>query len=98
MGTPDDLAFGLEVRGVGDGYRLGVGLQLVDGAAAGRQLYCTQFAGDYFFCDGRGEASILRFNGVERGDRVHVDTRRFLAYGYWASHHLLPDAVFDSFR
>jgi hypothetical protein len=98
MGAPDDLPVGVEVAGVGDGYRLGVGVRMLDGKAAGRQLYCTDFAGDVFFCDGRGEASILRFTDVAPGDRVRLDNRRFLAYCYWARHHLLPDPVFDSFR
>ncbi|MDO8363357.1 MAG: tannase/feruloyl esterase family alpha/beta hydrolase [Actinomycetota bacterium] len=98
MGTPAELPFGVVVKGVGDGYRLGVGLRMVDGAATGRQLYCTSHAGDAFFCDGRGEASIQRFTGAQPGDRVHVDNRRFLAFCYWSRHHLLPDAVFDSFR
>ena len=98
MGSPTELAIALQVAGVGDGYRLGTGIRLLDGPGAGRQLYCTQWADDVYFCDGRGEASIVRFDGVRPGDRVHVDNRRFLAYCYWARHHLLPDPVFDSFR
>ena len=93
-----DIAFGVEVKGVGAGYRLGVGLRMVSGKATGRQLYCTEFGGDSFFCDGRGEANILRFIDVEPGDEVHVDNHRYLAYCYWARHHLLDDHIFDSFR
>ncbi len=98
MGSPTDLAVAVQITGVGAGYRLGMGIQVLDGAAGGRQLYCTQSAHDFYFCDGRGEASIVRFGGVQVGDKVHVDNRRFLAYCYWARHHLLPDPVFDSFR
>ena len=98
MGSPTDLAVAVQISNVGTGYRLGMGIKVLDGAAAGRQLYCTQSAHDFYFCDGRGEASIVRFNGVQAGDKVHVDNRRFLAYCYWARHHLLPDPVFDSFR
>jgi hypothetical protein len=97
MGSPADLPVGVEIAGVDSGYKLGAGIRLLDGKAAGRQLYATDFAGDFYFCDGRADASILRFSDVAPGDKVHVDNRRFLAYCYWARHHVLPDAVFDSF-
>ena len=44
------------------------------GKAAGRQLYCMNYGGDVFFCDGMGDVSILRFKDVAVGDTVHVDT------------------------
>jgi hypothetical protein len=97
-GIPMDLPMALEVKGVGKGYRLGVGLRLLSGRAKGRQLYATHFADDLFVCDGRGDANILRFTDVIPGDEVHVDNRKYLAYGYWARHHLLEDPQFDAFR
>jgi hypothetical protein len=93
-----DIEFGVELEPVGPGYRLGVGLRVISGKATGRQLYATEFAGESFFCDGMGEANILRFSGVEPGDEVHVDNHRYLAYCYWARHHLLDEHIFDSFR
>ena len=35
---------------------------------------------------------------MKPGDEVHVDNHRYLAYCYWARHHLLDDHIFDSFR
>ncbi len=90
--------YAVEVKGIGDGYRLGTGVRLTTGAAAGRQLYCNSFAGDVLFCDGHGDANIQRFNGVQPGDLVHVDNRRFLAFCYFARHHPMDDIAFDSFR
>ncbi|MCU1344743.1 MAG: hypothetical protein JWL70_1009, partial [Acidimicrobiia bacterium] len=98
MGSPLDLPIAVEVKNIGKGYRLGTGLQLRSGKAVGRQLYATEFVGDVFFCDGRGEANILRFTDVLPGDEVLVDNRKFLAYHYWARHHILDELVFDSFR
>jgi hypothetical protein len=83
-----DLPLVVEVKGVGSGYRLGTGLRIMSGPAAGRQLYCLQSAGDFFLCDGMGEASNLRFGGVLAGDEVHVDNHAFLAFGYYYRHHL----------
>jgi hypothetical protein len=40
---------------------------------------------------GTGDANILRFTGVEPGDEVLVDNRKFLAYCYYARHHVIDD-------
>jgi hypothetical protein len=93
-----DMPYAIEVKGLPEGYRLGAGLQLKSGAAAGRQLYCIGTAGDLFACDGHGEANIERFNGVQAGDEIHVDNRKFLAFCYFHRHHLMDDAQFDSLR
>ncbi len=93
-----DLPFAIEVSGLDGGYRLGAGVRIMTGKAAGRRLYATGVAGDVFACDGTGEANVLRFEGVEAGDEVHVDNRRFLAYCYYARHHLLDEPQFDSLR
>ncbi|HEX3793109.1 MAG TPA: tannase/feruloyl esterase family alpha/beta hydrolase [Acidimicrobiales bacterium] len=93
-----DMAYAIEVKGLPEGYRLGAGLQLQSGEAAGRQLYCIGTAGDLFACDGHGEANIERFNGVQAGDEIHVDNRKFLAFCYFHRHHLMDDAQFDSLR
>ncbi|MCW2529466.1 MAG: hypothetical protein JWM76_4326 [Pseudonocardiales bacterium] len=89
-----DLPMAVEIKGVGEGYQLGTGVRLTSGAAAGRQLYCTGFANDVFFCDGVAEANLQRFREVEIGDEVHVDNSRFLAYCYYSRHHLMPDEQF----
>jgi hypothetical protein len=93
-----DMAYAVEVKGLPDGYRLGAGLQLKTGDAAGRQLYCIGSVGDVFACDGHGEANLMRFNGVKVGDEIHVDNRKFLAFCYFHRHHLMEDAQFDSLR
>ena len=93
-----DMAYAVEVKGLPDGYKLGAGLQLKTGKAAGRQLYSIGNVGDIFACDGHGEANIERFNGVEVGDEIHVDNRKFLAFCYFHRHHLMEDAQFDSLR
>jgi hypothetical protein len=97
-GIASDLPIAVEVKGVGRGYRLGAGIRVVSGKAAGRQLYCLQFAEDLFVCDGRAEASNLRFTDVLAGDEVHVDNRRWLAYCYYARHHIMDDQQFDFLR
>lgn len=93
-----DQPYALQIRGLPDGYRLGAGLELVSGNAKGRQLYAIGTAGDLFAGDGHGEANLLRFSGVEAGDEVHVDNRKFLAFCYFHRHHLMEDAQFDSLR
>jgi hypothetical protein len=89
----------IEVKGVPAGYILGAGVQITSGQAAGRQLYCLMSAGDYYLCDGMGDASNLRFSGVLAGDEVHVDNHAFLAFCYYYRHHLSRAEVdYDSLR
>jgi hypothetical protein len=88
----------VEVKNVGAGYRLGTGLRITSGTAAGRQMYCIAFAEDIFFCDGVAEANLQRFRGVAVGDSVHIDNRAFLAFCYYSRHHLMSDKQFDSLR
>src|SRR3546814_14821797 len=64
-----DMPIAIELPGLGNGYRLGAGVRVTSGAAAGRQLYCTASAGDILFCDGRAEANLVRFGGVQPGDK-----------------------------
>jgi hypothetical protein len=90
-GDAADLPYAVEVEGLKGGYRVGTGVTIMTGAAAGRSLYATGAAGDVFACDGTGDANILRFTGVEPGDEVMVDNRKFLAYCYYARHHVIDD-------
>jgi Tannase and feruloyl esterase len=87
-GTGFTLPCVIEVKGIDSGYRLGTGVRVTTGQAAGRQLYCLNSAGDFFFCDAMGEASNLRFGGVLPGDEVHVDNHAFLAFCYYYRHHI----------
>lgn len=93
-----DLPVAVEVAGVPDGYRLGAGVKVVSGAAAGRQLYAMYSGGDIFSCDGRDEANLQRFTGVEPGDLVHVSNRAFLAFCYYYRHHAMEEPQFDFLR
>ena len=93
-----DAPYAIQIKGLPGGYRLGTGLKMVSGQAKGRQLYCIGTAGDLFAGDGHGEANLERFRGVQAGDEVHVDNRKFLAFCYFHRHHAMDDAQFDSLR
>jgi hypothetical protein len=93
-----DMGFAVQIDGLPEGYRLGAGVKLLDGGAAGRQLYAMSTIGNVFMCDGHGEANLKRFEGVIAGDRVHVSNRKFLAFCYFHRHHLMEDTQFDSLR
>jgi hypothetical protein len=88
----------VELEDTVDGYLLGSGVRLIDGAAAGRQLYCMNGVGNLLLLDGEGEASNLRLSGVKPGDAVQFDNRAFLAYCYYARHHVLESPEYDQFR
>ncbi|HVU74710.1 MAG TPA: hypothetical protein VHE83_17235, partial [Mycobacteriales bacterium] len=90
-----DLPVGVELADVPAGYRLGAGIRVISGAAAGRSLYCINHAGDAWLCDGVAENNILRFTGVEVGDKVQLDNRAFLAFCYYYRHHVVNDPNFD---
>jgi hypothetical protein len=98
LGDGMDLPMAVELDGVGTGYRLGMRVRPTGGAAKGRNLYCASFADNVFYCDGEGEANLARFRDVLPGDDVEVDNRKFLAYMYFARHHLMEDMQFDALR
>jgi Tannase and feruloyl esterase len=97
-GEAYDFPYAVELEGLEGGYRLGTGVRVVNGKAAGRSLYATGFAGNVFACDGHGDANVLRFRDVLPGDEVHVDNRKFLAYCYFARHHMMDDPAFEHLR
>jgi hypothetical protein len=82
----------------GSGYRLGAGLQVVSGDAAGRQLYVMSHTGDVLVGGGHGDADKEKFAGVKAGDQIHVDNRKFLAFCYFHRHHIMNDSQFDGLR
>lgn len=87
----------IEVDGI-EGYTLGAGVKVLTGAAAGRQLYVMKHVGNTLMCDGRGEANLKRFDGVAVGDKVLVDNSRFLAFCYFARHHVMDDGSMDHLK
>ena len=99
LGGDPSLPMVVELEGLGQtGYRLGASVTMLTGAAAGRRLYCGAHADDVLYCDAVGEANLLRFSDVLPGDEVQVDNRDFLAFHYFARHHLMSDPQFDSLR
>jgi hypothetical protein len=97
-GEAYDFPYAVELDGLKGGYRLGTGIRVLTGKAAGRSLYATGFAGNVFACDGQGDANLRRFQDVLPGDEVQVDNRRFLAYCYFARHHVMDEPAFDHLR
>jgi hypothetical protein len=93
-----DFPIAIEVKGIESGYKLGTGVKIESGNAKGRQLYCMNYGGDVLFCDGRGEANLQRFIGVEVGDMVHIDNHAFLAFCYYYRHHISDDPANDFLR
>lgn len=93
-----DMPVAVQLSGLEGGYRLGAGLRITSGAAAGRQLYALQAVDDVFQGDGVAEANLQRFTGVEVGDTIRVDNRAFLAFCYYYRHHLMEDQQFDFLR
>ncbi len=85
-----EVPMAIELDHVPPGHRLGAGIRITSGAAAGRQLYCLNGVGNIFLCDGGGEASNARFTGVNPGDKAQFDNRPFLAYCYYYRHHVIP--------
>ena len=96
---PRSAAWRSSSRASGPGYRLGAGVTPAHGRGGrAAALLRSSVADDVFYCDGEGEANLLRFTDVLPGDEVHVDNRKFLAYHYFARHHLMDDMQFDSLR
>ena len=93
-----DLPIGVQIPGLNRGYRTGAGVRVVSGDATGRQMYCLNHGGDFFFCEGRGDANLLRFTGAEIGDDVHVDNHAFLAFNYYYRHHISEEPLYDFLR
>jgi len=88
----------IELDHIPPGYLLGAGVRAVTGEAAGRQLYCINGVGNFVLCDGEGEASNARFDGILPGDEIQLDNRAFLAFCYYYRHHLLPSSEWDFLR
>jgi hypothetical protein len=93
-----DTPMAIEVDTDLTGYIQGTGVQMVTGASAGRQLYCTKGVRNILLCDGEGEASNQRFTGVLRGDEVHVDNHAFLAFCYFYRHHVMDTPQWNFLR
>lgn len=94
-----DFPYAVELDGIERGYLVGTNVKILTGDAAGRSLYATGAAGRVLACDGTGDANTKRFGGVQPGDEVQVCNRSFLAYCYFARHHVMDDEpAFDHLR
>ena len=88
----------IEIGGLPEGYLLGTGVKVLTGKGAGRQFYCLNYGGNVLFCDGHGDANILRFTDVAAGDKIHIDNHAFLAFCYYYRHHISDDPSNDFLR
>jgi hypothetical protein len=86
-----DAVLAVEVETPPGGYVLGASMEIVDGAGAGRRLYCNSRIDDVLFGDAMGEAGIVRFLDVLPGDRIRLDNRAFLAFCHFHRHFSAPD-------
>lgn len=87
--SPPDLAMGLLLDPVPDGYLPGASIRILTGRAAGRQLYVSGVAGGTLIMDGFGTDGNAKLADVQPGDRVEVDNDAYLAYCYWYRHHVI---------
>ncbi|MBU3992952.1 MAG: PKD domain-containing protein [Alphaproteobacteria bacterium] len=92
------IPIAIELEQAPAGHRLGAGVRLLSGAAAGRQLFYMAGEDAIWLCAGAGEAHNLRFTGAEPGDEVQLDNRGFLAFCYYYRHHLLDHLEYDALR
>jgi hypothetical protein len=84
-----DLVWGIFVEGITaeDGFLQGSSIKILSGAAAGRQLWCIGASrAGMLLADGIGADGNARFSGVEPGDEIELDNRRYLAYCYRYRH------------
>jgi hypothetical protein len=89
--TPLGPSVGVRLAGAESAPSLpGTRIELLDGRAAGRRLVCNGVVDGVVTAVGSGEDGVLRFDGVEPGDEVHLDNRDFLAWCYYPHHHVVP--------
>jgi hypothetical protein len=93
-----DTPLVVQLEDTSEGWLPGAGVRFLDGEAAGRQLHCMSGVGTALLVDGEGEASNLRLTGVCVGDTVQFDNRAFLAYCYYARHHIGESGEYEQFR
>jgi hypothetical protein len=89
MMAPPDKRVGITLAGEQPRWIQGARITVSSGAAAGRVLYCSDYADGLIIGSSIGEAQTLLFDGVEVGDEIHIDNRDFLAYCYYYRHHVL---------
>jgi hypothetical protein len=90
-----DLPIGLEVEGLDVDRAVGAGIRMLSGAGAGRELFCVASFGDVLV----GSADVAyRFEGVEPGDEVLIDNRKYLAFCYYHRHQVEPGPEYAHFR
>lgn len=89
MMAPRDKRVGVTVAADLPDWVEGAKITVLTGAAAGRVLYCSNFADGLIIGSSIGEAQTLLFDGVEPGDEIEIDNREFLAYCYYYRHHVV---------
>ena len=78
-----DAPVGIVIEGVDPERSLGLGMTFLSGEAAGRELFCVGHTGDALTSTA---VSGPVFEGVQPGDEVLVDNRKWLAFCYLHRH------------
>ena len=93
-GNDPGAVVGIELEGFDASRALGAGIRVLSGAGAGRELFCVATFGNVLV----GSADVsYRFEGVEAGDEVVVDNRKYLAFCYLHRHQVEPGSEYASF-
>ena len=78
--SADDAALGVVIKGIDPKKALGLTIKVLSGKVKGHELHTTVVLGDVLIA----QADVpYRFEGVEPGDEVQVDNRKYLAYCYF---------------
>lgn len=90
-----DAALGIVVNGLDPKRALGASLKMLSGAAKGHELHTIAVLEDVLL----GGADVpYRFEGIEPGDQISVDNRKFLAYCYFHRHQVDASAQYAPYR
>lgn len=95
MNAKDDAPLGVVVKGLDPKKALGISIKMVSGGGKGHELHTVAVLDDVLIA--QADVS-YRFEGVEPGDQIELDNRKFLAYCYFHRHQVDASAQYAPYR